>query len=67
MMSLGGESNSRLLPYHGSVLPLNYLGEKLECLCRKIRLVIFCFRKIYKYYSVLVGRDGFEPPKSEDA
>gem|GEM_PF-4413470 len=24
--SLGRESNSRLLPYHGSVLPLNYPG-----------------------------------------
>ena len=73
-MSRCRDLNSGPLPYQGSALPLSYTGEIKRAedgaqtrdpqLGRLMLYQLSYFRILAKVVTLIVGKDGFEPPKA---
>ena len=75
-MSCYRDLNPGPLPYQGSALPLSYNSKKRAedgaqtrdpQLGRLMLYQLSYFRILAKVVTLIVGKDGFEPPKSKDS
>lgn len=76
-MSCYRDLNPGPLPYQGSALPLSYNSKKKRAedgaqtrdpqLGRLMLYQLSYFRILAKVVTLIVGKDGFEPPKSKDS
>ena len=76
-MSCYRDLNPGPLPYQGSALPLSYNSKKKRAedgaqtrdpqLGRLMLYQLSYFRILAKVVTLIVGKDGFEPPKSHDS